>query len=83
MRSRFLGMEENTLIAAATLLDPCFLACGDQSAAECVTNKIISEVSREIDDPPSAISLKSLEEAPVYLVWQFFDKKTLTHHHQT
>ena len=52
MRSRFLGMEENIIIAAATLLDPRFkkLAFGDLSAAERATSRIVSEANIESSD---------------------------------
>ena len=82
MRARFLNMEENKLLASATLLDPRFkkLAFADKEAAERVIRIIVSEISTEqppqpsnpSPNPPSNHSSPTVAENSL---WQFFDEQ--------
>ena len=79
MRKRFLGMEDNIIIAAATLLDPRFkkLAFTDQGAAEQATTKIVNDAIISIS---SRSTTQCAQNSPTSNsdsnpVWQYFDHR--------
>ena len=91
MRKRFLGMEDNIIIAAATLLDPRFkkLAFTDQGAAEQATTKIVNDAIISISsrsttqcaqNSPTSNSTQCAQNSPTSNsdsnpVWQYFDHR--------
>lgn len=80
MRTRFLNMEENKLLASATLLDPRFkkLAFADKEAAERAIRIILSEISEQPPQPSNPSPNPSNHSSPPVsenLLWQFFDEQ--------
>ena len=78
MRDRFLYMEENTIIASPTLLDPRFkkLAFTDKTAAERSSRSIIAEVATTYNDAGDSgestnESTASISDNPI---WNVFDQ---------
>ena len=88
MRAWFLGMEDNKLLALATLLDPRFkkLAFADRDAAEKGVRIIVSEAftepansncSNQPTSPShsSSHSSTSQDHSEPNLLWQMFDEQ--------
>ena len=82
MRSRFLGMEDNKMLALSTLLDPRFkkLAFADRDAAEKGIRTIVSEASVDVNtssDPgPASSQTNSTHSTSLEPnLWQVFDEQ--------
>ena len=78
MRSRFLNMEGNQLLASATIIDPRFkkIPFSDRNAAERVIRQTVTEVSSHTPAGSTETdTTSSFDEPSTNSVWHFFDQQ--------